>query len=131
MNQRFLKTSNELPLNVDSMPGSDARKKDIGGRLCQVNGPIPGECLQVGMMILRRLEMSKLPDDENPPYWAFIGLLEWIKACAPAQDAVGQILGDLWSAYPMGAASLRGLCKKIEGKRPDLVLPIAKVNLSI
>ena len=113
------------------MPGKELGKNEFAIWLCRTNGPTPGECLQVGMGILRGLDMEKLADDESPPFWAFIGLLEWVHACIPAQEAVALILRDLQSLYLMSPSSLQALLKRIIQKRPEFLLASSKVNLSV
>ncbi len=131
MTERFLKTREELNIEMGSMPGKESAKKEFAIWLCRSNGPVPSECLQVGMAILRGLDLEKLASDESPPFWAFVGLLEWVNACIPPQEAVSQILTEVRSMYPMSTTSVQGLFKKIGEKRPEIKLAIAKVGVSV
>lgn len=130
MAERFLKPCNELSIDVESMPVKNERMK-IAVALwhCRSNGPIPGEFLQVGMAILRQLSLDKLADDESPPFWVFVGFLEWVNTCSPAGDAIAQILRDLRQYYLLTPSVLKNLLQKVEKKIPELKMAAMRVSV--
>lgn len=130
MTERFLKPCDALSIDVESMPVKNEKTKvAVALWLCRSNGPTPGEFLQVGMAILRQLSLNKLADDESPPFWAFVGFLEWVNTCSPAGDAIAQILCDLRQFHLLTPSVLKNLLQKVEKKMPELKMAVMRVSI--
>lgn len=130
MSLAFFKSYLDQP-EVDwaSMPLKLKDRIALGVWLCRQNGPVPGDFLQVGMMILRKLDLEKLPDGETPPFWSFVGFLEWISCRSPDKEAYEPLLTDLAQMYPRTPHTTELLYKRIEGRFPHLSLPIMRMRI--
>ena len=130
MAERFLKSCSELGIvSFSSMPVGEGKKREIALWLCRSNGPVPAECLQIGMAILRNLDLEKLADDEQPPFWALVGFLEWINARDPEADAMTQVLGDLRQMFPASPQVFQEILRRIGEKKPELKMVTMRVGL--
>ncbi|MGB3072791.1 MAG: hypothetical protein WBP40_01910 [Candidatus Moraniibacteriota bacterium] len=114
-----------------SMPGKLADRKATAFWLCRNSGQVPGEMLQVGLMMLRTIPLDQLASDESPAYWAIVGILEWIKFSSPSQADVSVILSDLWVMNPMLAPARVGLIERVTRRFPDLMLPSIRLRKHI
>ena len=94
--------------------------------LCQNNGPIPGERLRVGLTLLLTIPLEQLKDGEVPPYWALVGILEWISENllqGHTTDHVRQVISDLWILCPMENSARTGLIDRVTNRFPGLLIP--------
>ncbi len=110
------------------MPGKLENRKATALWLCHNNGQVPGEMLQVGLMMLRTIPLDQLTADESPPYWAIVGILEWIRSSFPSENHVCMIACDLWIMNPMSTPARAGLIERVTRRFPDLVLPSVRLR---
>lgn len=100
----------------------------LGVWMCQQDGLVPGHFLQMGMMILRRLDREKLSTGETSSFWPFVGLLEWIACCSPSEQTVRLILEDLDQMYPRSLQATMLVYDRIGAKFPHLASPIENIK---
>ncbi len=126
---QFLKSTHELGIgDWPSMPGKLADRKATALWLCRNNGQVPGEMLQVGLMMLRTIPLDQLAADESPPYWAIMGILKWIKFGFPSEDNVGVVSSDLWVMNPMSTQARAEQIDRVTRQFPNLLLPSLKLR---
>lgn len=111
-----------------SMPGKLVDRKATALWLCRNSGPVPGEMLQVGLMMLRTIPLDQLPSDESPAYWAIAGILEWIRFGFPSEDDVRMVSSDLWMMNPMSTSARSERIDRVTQRFPDLMLPSVKLR---
>lgn len=124
---RFLRPQSEVDLR--QMPGKDRQKIEMAIFMCRANGSVPMELLQVGLAILRSLSLEEPVEDEQPIFWAFVGLVEWIDACSPEEDSIRMILCDLRILCPHTPGSARHILKQVVNKNAQLQLAAMKIEL--
>lgn len=129
---QFLKSTSELGIgDWSSMPGKLADRKATALWLCRNNGQVPGEMLQVGLMMLRTIPLDQLASDESPAYWAIVGILEWIRFGFPSEDSVRVVASDLWTMNPMSSQARDRLIDRVTQRFPDLLLSSVKLRKRI
>lgn len=123
----FLKPYSEINLNVDEMPVKERDRVALAIWFCKQNGPIPGECLQVGLMILRSLNRNSFMFTKSPTSFVFEAVLEWVKECSPEQAAVDLIVCDLRQCYILTSHTFEQMLKAICEERTELTLASARI----
>lgn len=126
---QFLASSGELGTgDWSSMPGKLVDRKATALWLCRNSGQVPGEMLQVGLMMLRTIPLDQLASDESSAYWAIVGILEWIRFSFPSEDDVSVVSSDLWVMKPMTPRARAEQIDRVTQRFPDLILPSVKLK---
>ncbi len=126
---QFLMSTSELGIgDWSSMPGKLTDRKATALWLCRNSGQVPGEMLQVGLMMLRTIPLDQLASGESPGYWAVTGILEWIRFSFPSDINVRMVSSDLWGMNPMPTPARAGLIDRVTRRFPDLMLASVKLR---
>ena len=125
----FLKT--QAGCDMRGMPGKDRQKIEMAVHMCRVNGPVPAELLQVGLMILRSLSLEKPVENKQPFFWTFLGFVEWINACSPEEEMIRQILFDLRTMMPSGPDAVCRIMDQIAERDTKLCAASIRVKLFV